>query len=178
MLLKKLIPNLHVNSIYDIDLDALKRQGIKGIITDLDNTLIEWDRPNATPKLLNWLEKLKVEGFCVIIVSNNKHLRVSSFADPLGIPYIHRARKPTRAPFLDAMRKMGLAKEQMVVIGDQMFTDVLGGNRMGLYTILVVPVAQTDGLLTRINRRMERFALQRMRKKGMLAWEDTRWSRH
>ena len=81
MLLKKLIPNLHVNSIYDIDLDALKRQGIKGIITDLDNTLIEWDRPNATPKLLSWLEKLKKEGFLVIIVSNNKHLRVSSFAD-------------------------------------------------------------------------------------------------
>jgi uncharacterized protein len=178
MLLKKLIPNLHVNSIYDIDLNSLKKQGIKGIITDLDNTLIEWDRPNATPKLLNWLEKLKEEGFRVIIVSNNRHLRVSSFADPLGIPFIHRAKKPSRAPFLNAIRKLELKKEETVVVGDQMFTDVLGGNRMGLYTILVVPVATTDGLLTRINRRMERFALQRMRKKGMLAWEESRWSKH
>ncbi|MEW9667314.1 YqeG family HAD IIIA-type phosphatase [Ammoniphilus sp. 3BR4] len=172
MFLKKLLPSLHVDSIYDIDLQALKKRGIKGIITDLDNTLIEWDRPNATPELMDWLNRLKKEGFQVIIVSNNNRIRVSAFADPLGIPYIHAAKKPTRTPFQDAMKRLSLSPEEIVVIGDQMFTDVLGGNRLGLYTVLVVPVAQTDGFFTRFNRQLERIALSRMRKKGLISWED------
>ncbi|RXT15496.1 YqeG family HAD IIIA-type phosphatase [Ammoniphilus sp. CFH 90114] len=170
--MKKLLPDLHVYSIYDIDLQALKKRGIKGIVTDLDNTLIEWDRPNATPKLMEWLNHLKEEGFQVIVVSNNNRIRVSAFADPLGIPYIHAAKKPTRTPFQDAMRRLDLSPEEIVVIGDQMFTDVLGGNRLGLYTILVVPVAQTDGFFTRFNRQLERIALSWMRKKGLITWED------
>ena len=170
--LKKLVPDLHVASVYDIDLAALKKRGVKGIITDLDNTLIEWDRPNATPALMDWLETVKNEGFQVIVVSNNNQIRVSKFADPLGIPYIHRAKKPTRSPFREAMKRLGLAYHETVVIGDQIFTDVLGGNRLGLYTILVVPVAQTDGIYTRFNRQLERLALSWMRKKGWITWED------
>lgn len=170
--MKKLIPDLHVYSIYNIDLQALKQRGVKGIITDLDNTLIEWDRPNATPQLMEWLNRLKQDGFRVIVVSNNNQVRVSAFADPLGIPYIHAAKKPTRTPFQDAISRLGLAPEEIVVIGDQMFTDVLGGNRAGLYTILVVPVAQTDGFFTRFNRGLERVALSWLRKKGLITWED------
>ncbi|WP_134700101.1 YqeG family HAD IIIA-type phosphatase [Ammoniphilus sp. YIM 78166] len=172
MLLKKLLPNLHMNSIYDINFQSLKEKGIKGIITDLDNTLIEWDRPNATPELMEWLERLKQEGFRVIVVSNNNRIRVSAFADPLGIPFIHAAKKPTRSPFREAIGMLELKPEEVVVIGDQMFTDVLGGNRLGLYTILVVPVAQTDGFFTRFNRQLERLALAWMRKKGLITWED------
>ncbi|HJV44383.1 MAG TPA: YqeG family HAD IIIA-type phosphatase [Bacillota bacterium] len=171
-MLKKLIPDLHVYSIFDIDIEALKQRGVRGIITDLDNTLIEWDRPDATPKLMDWLNGLRNQGLKVIIVSNNKQVRVSRFADPLGLPYIYGARKPKRTPFRDAIKQLGLHPKEMVVIGDQLFTDVLGGNRLGLYTILVVPVAQTDGLLTRFNRLMERIALSWMRKKGMITWED------
>lgn len=172
MLLRKLIPDLHVTSIYKIDLQALKNRGVKGIITDLDNTLIEWDRPNATPELMEWLNRLKQEGFQVIVVSNNNQIRVSSFAEPLDIPYIHAAKKPTRTPFTEALKRLQLSPKETVVIGDQMFTDVLGGNRLGLYTILVVPVAQTDGFLTKFNRRLERMALSWLRKKGLITWED------
>lgn len=170
--MKNLIPDLHVNSIYDIDIQALKQRGVKGIITDLDNTLIEWDRPQATPELMEWLNRLKQEGFKVIVVSNNNQIRVSAFAEPIGIPYIHAAKKPTRTPFQDAILRLGLSPEEIVVIGDQMFTDVLGGNRSGLYTILVVPVAQTDGFFTRFNRGLERVALSWLRKKGLITWED------
>ncbi len=67
---------------------------------------------------------------------------------------------------------MNLSPNEVVVVGDQLFTDVLGGNRTGLHTILVVPVASTDGLMTRFNRRMERVVLKKMRKKGMIHWED------
>ena len=171
-LLKKLVPDLHVSSIYHIDLQALKNRGIKGIITDLDNTLIEWDRPNATPKLMEWLNRLKQEGFKVIVVSNNNQIRVSTFAEPLGIPYIHRAKKPKRTPFKEALKKLGLSPNETVVVGDQLLTDVFGGNRLGLYTILVVPVAQTDGFFTKFNRFLERMALSWLRKKGLITWED------
>jgi HAD superfamily phosphatase (TIGR01668 family) len=172
LILKKLLPDLHVNSIYDIDLEALKSRGVKGIITDLDNTLIEWDRPEATPELAEWLIKVAEEGFKIMVVSNNNETRVSSFADPLGIPFIHAARKPFHKAFRKAQQLMKLAPHEVVVVGDQIFTDVLGGNRLQLYTILVVPVAQSDGFFTRINRRLERIALHFMRKRGMITWED------
>jgi HAD superfamily phosphatase (TIGR01668 family) len=172
LILKKLLPDLHVNSIYDIDLEALKGRGVKGIITDLDNTLIEWDRPEATPELAEWLNKVAEQGFKIMVVSNNNETRVASFADPLGIPFIHAARKPFHKAFRSAQQLMNLAPHEVVVVGDQIFTDVLGGNRLQLYTILVVPVAQSDGFFTRINRRLEKIALHFMRKRGMITWED------
>lgn len=171
MILEKLLPNLHVDSVYDINLQELKQRGVKGIITDLDNTLIEWDRPDATPKLAEWLKKVENEGFKIIIVSNNNSQRVEKFAAPLGIPFIHKARKPFHRSFKEAQRRMNLKPEEVVVIGDQLFTDVLGGNRLNLYTILVIPVAQNDEFWTRFNRKMERVAFHFMRKKGMLPWE-------
>ncbi|WP_025027616.1 YqeG family HAD IIIA-type phosphatase [Caldalkalibacillus mannanilyticus] len=171
-MLKKLLPDLHVDSIYDIDLEALKKRGVKGIITDLDNTLIEWDRPLATPKLAEWLKKVQEEGFKLMIVSNNNSARVAAFSEPLGLPFIPGARKPFHKAFKEAQKRMNLQPHEVVVIGDQLFTDVLGGNRLDLYTILVVPVAQSDGFLTRFNRRLERIALHFMRKRGMITWED------
>lgn len=172
MILKKLLPDLHVNSIYDIDLEALQKRGVKGIITDLDNTLIEWDRPEATPQLIEWFKKVKSYDFKLVIVSNNNETRVAKFCNPLGIPFIHAARKPFHTAFKKAKKIMNLTPDEVVVIGDQLFTDVLGGNRLLLYTILVVPVASGDGFFTRINRRLERVALHFMRKRGMITWED------
>ncbi|WP_027417709.1 YqeG family HAD IIIA-type phosphatase [Aneurinibacillus terranovensis] len=167
-----LVPDLHVESVYDIDLKQLKARGVRGIITDLDNTLIEWDRPDATPELVRWMKEVKEQGFSVVIVSNNKQTRVSKIAEPLGVPYIHQAKKPTQTAFRKATRQMKLSVEETVVVGDQLFTDVLGGRRMGFYTILVVPVARSDGFFTRVNRAMERLALGWMRKRGMIPWED------
>lgn len=174
MFLKLLLPDLYVDSIYHIDLAALKNRGIKGIITDLDNTLIEWDRPSATPDLEKWFEEVNQAGFKLVIVSNNNSERVGKFAQPLGLPFIHNAKKPFRFSFERAQEMMGLKAEEVVVIGDQLFTDILGGNRHHLYTILVLPVAQTDGFFTRFNRRMEKIALQKMRKKGLITWDNTR----
>jgi uncharacterized protein len=166
------LPNQFVKRVLDITPHELKEKGIKGIITDLDNTLVEWDRPSATPELTEWFEKMKREGIKVMIVSNNNKKRVQSFAEPLGIPFIFEARKPLTRAFQKALATMQLRKEEVVVIGDQLLTDVFGGNRLGLNTILVVPVAQTDGLWTRFNRKMERKILNMMRKKGMVYWEE------
>lgn len=171
-MLKHFLPDQHVKSIFEITPESLKEKGVKGIITDLDNTLVEWDRPNATPKLIEWFDHMRKNDILVTIVSNNNEKRVKSFADPLNIPFIYKARKPMGRAFEKALSQMGLRKEETVVIGDQLLTDVLGGNRSGFHTILVVPVASTDGFLTRFNRKVERGILSWFRKKGMITWED------
>ncbi|MCC3356642.1 YqeG family HAD IIIA-type phosphatase [Bacillus sp. REN16] len=171
-MLKKFLPNEHVKSVLEISPSKLKEIGIKGVITDLDNTLVEWDRPNATPELVEWFKDIKEQGIAVTIVSNNQEKRVKDFADPLGIPFIFEARKPMIRAFNRAIREMNLQKDEVVVIGDQLLTDVLGGNRCGLHTILVVPVAQTDGFFTKFNRFVERKILTWMKRRGMLYWED------
>ncbi len=166
------LPNEHVKSVLEIDPGKLKEKGIKGIITDLDNTLVEWDRPEATPKLVEWFQKMKDHGIIITIVSNNNEERVKLFSGPLGIQYIYEARKPMGKAFRKAVHDMKLKKDEVVVIGDQLLTDVLGGNRSGLHTILVVPVAQSDGFFTKFNRRIERSILNMMRRKGMIYWEE------
>lgn len=171
-MLKHFLPNEHVKSVLDIKPVELKEKGIKGIITDLDNTLVEWDRPNATPQLIKWFDEIRKQDIQVTIVSNNNEERVKAFSDPLKIPFIFRARKPMVLAFNKAILRMGIKKEETVVIGDQLLTDVLGGNRGGFHTILVVPVAQTDGMATKLNRFIERRILNWFRKKGMLQWED------
>jgi uncharacterized protein len=170
--LKQFLPNEHVKSILDISPEQLSAKGIKGIITDLDNTLVEWDRPNATPQLIKWFEEIRKHNILVTIVSNNNEERVKAFSDPLKIPFIFRARKPLALAFHKAISQMDIKKDEAVVIGDQLLTDVLGGNRGGFHTILVVPVAQTDGFFTKFNRFAERRILNWFRKKGMLQWED------
>ncbi|AXI40174.1 MAG: YqeG family HAD IIIA-type phosphatase [Bacillaceae bacterium] len=171
-MLKRFLPGEYAKSVFHIYPHFLKEKGIKGIITDLDNTLVEWDRPNATPKLKNWFEMMEQNGIKVTIVSNNNEKRVRSFSEPLNIPFISKAGKPRAKAFKKAAEQMGLKKEEVVVIGDQLLTDVLGGNLCGFHTILVVPVSSTDGFWTRINRKIERKILKLLKQKGMLHWEE------
>ncbi|MFS1513581.1 YqeG family HAD IIIA-type phosphatase [Chengkuizengella sp. SCS-71B] len=172
-MIKKFVPYLHVKSIYEIDIDALKKAGIKGIITDLDNTLVGAKVPLATPELIQWLKQLEEIGFKVVIVSNNNHSRVSKFAVPLNIPFLPNARKPANLAFKKALQLMSLKASETVVIGDQLLTDVYGGNRFGLNTILVKPVSiGEDSFFTRINRKIERIILSKLKKKGLMPWED------
>jgi uncharacterized protein len=165
-LLNKLVPQLAANSIFDIPLDVLWDKGIRGIITDLDNTLVGAKVPVATPELVRWLNQVQDRGFQVVIVSNNNKLRVSAFADPIIVPYISSAKKPMNASFYRAMNLMKLSPQETAVVGDQMLTDVLGGNRLGLFTILVQPVSVADeGFFTRVNRVIERVARRLMKHK-------------
>lgn len=170
-MLKKLLPSQFEKSIFDINLDALHKKGIKGIITDLDNTLVEWDRELATEEVRKWFKQVEQYGMKLVIVSNNNMNRVRTFAEPENIIFIHSARKPLKKAFIKACKEMGLRKDEVVVIGDQIFTDVLGGNRAGIHTILVVPVAKTDGIATKLNRKMERIVLSWMKKRGLIQWE-------
>lgn len=165
---ERMLPDQIVGTVFDIDLNALTAQGVRGIITDLDNTLVSAKTPSATPELAVWLDKVKDAGFKIVILSNNNLNRVAKFAEPLGIPFVPAARKPSGAAFRKALEKLELAPEHAVVVGDQMVTDVFGGRKMGLHTILVTPIALgEEGFMTRINRRIEKFALARLRRKGL-----------
>ncbi|HSP22575.1 MAG TPA: YqeG family HAD IIIA-type phosphatase [Planococcus sp. (in: firmicutes)] len=168
----KFVPSQYVKKVFDITPQMLLDKGIRGIITDLDNTLVEWDRPEATPMLIDWLRSMKDAGIQVVIVSNNNELRVKSFSDPLGIPFIYQARKPMGRAFRKALKLMNVRREHVVVIGDQMLTDIFGGNLNKLHTILVLPVAQSDGFFTRFNRLVERRIMKKLKDKGQIMWEE------
>jgi uncharacterized protein len=172
VLFKKFIPHLRVDSIYDIDLDALWKSGVRGIITDLDNTLVGADAPDATPELLEWLKKVESLGFKTVVVSNNNRLRVSAFAEPIKLPYIWRAKKPSTQAFRKAIKLLQLSPMEVVVLGDQLLTDVLGANRLGVKAILVAPIApQDEKVFTRFNRRVERYIFRVLKKRGLLIWD-------
>lgn len=169
-MLQLMLPKQTVRTIFDIDLEQLKREGIRGIMTDLDNTLVGAKVPLATPELGTWLEQVRTQGFQIVVVSNNNEARVRAFAEPLRLPFVSRARKPLNAAFSRALRMMSLRPQETAIVGDQLMTDVLGGNRLGLYTILVEPIAASDeSWVTRnVNRNLERAFLSRLRKKGWL----------
>ncbi|ANS77213.1 hypothetical protein AWM70_11840 [Paenibacillus yonginensis] len=170
---EKFMPKLRVDTVFDIDLEDLYDKGYRGIITDLDNTLVGAKDPLSNPKLVAWFEYVKKCGFQLVIVSNNNMNRVSTFATPLNIEFVHQARKPSNAPFRRAMNMMNLQPQETIVIGDQLMTDVLGGNRLGLFTVLVLPISAGDeGIGTRINRRLERFVKGRLHKAGLWLEED------
>lgn len=166
-MLKKLTPDLYVKSIYHIDLEDLHRRGIKAIIADLDNTLVAWDDPLPDQRLIAWLKGVQAKGFSVYIVSNNSRDRVQKFARAFGVPAISKAVKPRRGAFRTACEAMGVKPQEAAIVGDQVFTDVLGGNRLGVYTILVAPVSGKEFVGTKFMRMLERVVLRKLKMLGL-----------
>ncbi len=161
MKLKKLYPDLYLDSIYDIEFEELKKEGIEGLITDLDNTLVAWNEEEIDKRLGYWFEEAKKHNFEICLVSNNSSSRVFNFARKVNIHAIPKAKKPSRRAFRKALRLMELSPSQVAVIGDQMFTDVLGGNRVGLFTILIRPIAEREFIGTKFMRKIEKHFLKR-----------------
>lgn len=163
-----LCPDLIIKSLFEIEAHILKQQGIKGLIFDLDNTIIPWDSPTMSPEISQWLTDLLAQGFRICLVSNNMGKRVRNIAKIFGIPFVARAYKPSKSGFRQAMAVMGLTAEEVAVVGDQLFTDVLGGNRLGLFTIWVTPLTAKEFIGTRITRQLEKIAVGMLRTKGLI----------
>lgn len=169
MLLKMLCPRLITERVQDIDLESLWSQGYRGLIFDLDNTLVSWRRWSLAPAVKAWLERAQTLGFRMCILSNCLfQRRVTRLSLQAGIPAIPKAKKPRKRWFQQALDLLGTQSDNTVVVGDQVFTDVLGGNRMGLYTILVLPVDRREFYVTILQRTAEKIVLFRLRRKGML----------
>ncbi len=160
MLKELLRPNQKLNNIYEIDLDYLQSIGIRGIITDMDNTLVPWSDRNVYPRLAGWFTDLKKRGFKLFIISNNSKDRGAGLARELDIPAIWYAVKPRRKAFRTALKHMQLSPDQVAVVGDQIFTDVLGGNRLGLHTILVTPISEKEFFWTKLTRQFEKLVIK------------------
>jgi HAD superfamily phosphatase (TIGR01668 family) len=166
LITSKLAPDLFVDSLMDIPLEDLTKKKVKGMIFDLDNTVTEWNNPEIKEEILQWFCVLPQYGITACLVSNNKGPRVMEAAKKLGIPYVAKATKPRRGAFRRAMELLKVSPEETVVVGDQIFTDILGGNRLGLYTVLVSPLSKREFIGTRIMRLVERIALKKLRKNG------------
>ncbi len=160
-MLKRFFPDHYYETIYDIDLAHLKAGGVRGLILDLDNTIVARNSSTATEDLKHWLAKLKEHDIKACILSNNWKQRVSSIAAQVELPLVARAAKPRKGAFKRALDVLGTRKEETVVVGDQIFTDVFGGNITGLRTILVMPMSNHDGIHTKFLRFLERMIMKR-----------------
>ncbi|SMB98629.1 hypothetical protein SAMN00808754_2454 [Thermanaeromonas toyohensis ToBE] len=159
-MLKYLRPDLYVKSLQDVPLEDLVRRGIKGLIIDLDNTVTQWGRATLDSQVQDWFKNLRAYGLGACLLSNNRQKRVQAIAQNLGIPAIFRAGKPRARSFRQAMELLGTSPAETAVIGDQIFTDILGGNLLDLYTILVVPLDKKEFMGTRLIRLVERLVLK------------------
>jgi hypothetical protein len=157
------------NGVTDITLEELRKAGVENVLLDLDNTLVGWQRSDVSDAVRAWLEEMKDAGLKLCLVSNTRHgNRLVALSKELGIPYVRRAWKPRKQGFLNAMRDLGADPAKTIMIGDQLFTDVLGGNRVGVYTIMVKPMHRREFLGTKISRAAERLLLAWFRKRGHL----------
>lgn len=166
---KNIIPDDYVSSIFDIDYNKLYSNGKRLILTDLDNTLISYKATEPTDELYKWKSELEGMGFEIIIVSNSGKKRVKHFANMLGIKYVNLSTKPLKRGFQKALKiaSTKYKKEEVVVLGDQLLTDVYGAKRMKLSMVLVKAIDnKTERLVTKHNRKNEDKMLKKVCKKN------------
>ncbi|MBC7807591.1 MAG: YqeG family HAD IIIA-type phosphatase [Akkermansiaceae bacterium] len=159
-----LTPSLLVRHVTEVPVSLFTARGIRAVVTDLDNTLLPWHADEeATPEVLAWLAGLRDAGIGVCLASNTRRLpRLERIAKGWGIAHVPRtANKPGTAGLLHALTLLGARREESAMIGDQLFTDILGGNRLGMFTVLVNPLSEQEFVGTRyISRNLERLVLR------------------
>lgn len=168
LILKPFCPTFFAASIFEVDYGKLKQSGITNLLFDLDNTLVARDESQFSHELKTLFRRLKADGFKIVIVSNNWGKRVMAFGEKAGVPVLSRAAKPMGRAFKRAMLRIGASKDHTAAVGDQVFTDIFGANRLGLVTILVAPVSQIDLIHTKMLRRLERLILRQLAALGYL----------
>lgn len=150
-------PKGYFNKVSEISLKYLKENNIKGLILDVDNTLIDYYR-NMSEETINWANILKENGIKMCILSNsNKKEKVREVARKLGLEYTYFGMKPFKRGFKKAKKMLGLENIEIAAVGDQIFTDVIGSNRMKMFSILVEPIEEKDILITLIKRPIENY---------------------
>ena len=165
---RRFVPDQYKNSIYDIDFKALYDKGYRLILSDLDNTIVSYDTPLPDDKSFEFKKMLDEYGFELIVVSNSHKKRVKKFCDAFGVKYQSFCTKPLKRGIKKAIKKASRKynPNEIVLIGDQLMTDIFTGKRCGLYGILVKPIKRkTEVFTTKINRKIEKLVLKRTKKK-------------
>ena len=162
--MQKLIPDYYYHDISEIPISMLKEKGISAVICDLDNTLDSHKTPTPSEAALAFLTELKNQNFSVCIISNGKQPRVDRYLAKLSLPYIAEAGKPLKKSYLNALKTLKCKPKDAAFIGDQIFTDVWGANRMGLTTILVEPIDSIENAFFYFKRPLEKLIKRRIQK--------------
>ena len=150
-----LYPKAYFEKVENISIEFLQKNKIKALILDLDNTLIDYTQ-KLSDSIIEWAKELKGQGVKLYILSNtNKKQKVEKIANTLQIPYKSFAKKPLKGEFLKLQNKLELEPENIGVVGDQIFTDIIGGNRCKMFTILVEPINEKDYWFTAWKRPIE-----------------------
>ncbi len=157
-------PTAVFKHITDIPLSFFAERDIKAVILDVDNTLTSHNNPVPAEGVAQWLQQLKCCGLEVAILSNNSGKRVAPFAKKLGLDYVFRACKPLTFGVTRACKKYRLPPKQVALIGDQIFTDIMGGNLKGVCTVLVEPYELEHGWFFRLKRKLEKPVLRKYRR--------------
>ena len=157
-LFTRFYPDMKLNSVYEVDFNRLYKKGIRGLIFDIDNTLVPHgaDADERIEKLFGELKKM---GFKTFLLSNNKLERVKRFNANIRSLYIYKAGKPNAVNYIKAMRMMGTGKENTVFIGDQLFTDIWGAKKAGISTILLNPIDKKEEIQIVLKRYLEKIVL-------------------
>lgn len=165
-------PDWIINSIYHLDGQDLLDLGFKGLIVDLDNTLLAWNEYEPSERMLTWLDQMTNRGLKIFLLSNNNPSRVAKALGKSQIPYRARALKPLGHSFRAALGHLSLPKDQVVVIGDQLVTDVIGAKRNQLKVILVKPLVNHDIIYTWLNRAIEKVLMKKIGLSKQADWGD------
>jgi uncharacterized protein len=158
-MLENFYPDLLIDKVQNINLGILKEKNIKGLILDIDNTLVPQHMKEADKNAVSWIEHVRKAGMKACIVSNASKKRVIKFNERLKLSAIHRASKPGTKSYLKAAKLMELNVGEIAVVGDQVFTDVYGGNKIGMFTILVKPIDKKEILFIKLKRIAEKLVL-------------------
>ena len=151
----KIYPDKYIDKVEQITIEFLQKNKIKALILDVDNTLIDYNK-NLSQSIIDWAKKLKKQGIKLYILSNtNQKEKVEKVAKTLEIPFRNLAKKPLKAGFLKIQKELKEKPENIGVVGDQIFTDILGGNRCNMFTILVEPIDPKDFWYTAWKRPIE-----------------------
>lgn len=161
--MEKYIPDIYQKSIYTINYDSLFLRGIKCLLIDLDNTIVPISMKSPNKKIKELFDDLKMQGFKVIIFSNSSKSRIKPFKDILDVDCCAKARKPFQKKYLKIMEEYQFSEEEIACIGDQLITDIQGGNKAGITTILVNPIGTKEYLGTKINRVFEKYIFRKLR---------------
>jgi len=155
-LLERFFPSEYTDSIRQINYRKLYDEGYRGILFDIDNTLVPYDMEHPNKEIIDLFEDIKKIGFKIALVSNNNKIRVTTFNEKLKVFAVHKALKPMTRNLKRAMQAIKTNKKNTVLVGDQIFTDIYGGNRIKIKTILVVPIAEKEEWITKIKRNTEK----------------------
>lgn len=150
-----LYPNLYVKNVKEIPFSDLYAKGYRGIMFDVDNTLVPFDLMDAPEELIAFINSLRDMGFKVGLVSNNTTKRVQALNEKLGLHIMPNAMKPFTFKLKRMMKILGIGRKEAIFVGDQLFTDVWVGNRMRIFTVLVEPIQRKEQMITRVKRGAE-----------------------